>query len=113
MTRALLSVLMCLMLVVTSHSIGHARGADRAVDQMVLCIGSDAVTVYIDADGQPTTAPHVCADCMLHGLDVVLGGGARLAAAPVFAHHDAPAAALSVPAPRYFGALARAPPVSV
>jgi DNA-binding IclR family transcriptional regulator len=50
---------------------------------------------------------------MLHGLDVVLGGGARLAAAPVFAHHGTLVAALSVPAPRYFGALARAPPVSV
>ena len=113
MIRAVLSLLLSLMLVVTSHSIGHARGADRAVDQMVICIGADALIVYIDADGQPTTAPHVCADCMLHGLDGDLVATGSLAACPVFSHHIAVASPLAVPVRPFARAMARAPPFFV
>lgn len=50
----------------TSHSAAVARGATQAVDQMVICSGTTVAVVFIDADGQPTTAPHLCPDCALH-----------------------------------------------
>jgi hypothetical protein len=31
---------------------------------MVICTGAGPVTVYTDANGQPTSAPHVCPDCL-------------------------------------------------
>jgi len=72
MRRAVLSILLSLVLVVTSHSAAMARGGSDAVDRMVICTGHTAVVVYIGADGQPTTAPHLCPDCALHLLAAVL-----------------------------------------
>lgn len=68
MLRVLSSVLLSLVLVVTSHSAAMARGAPHAVDQMVICVGAAAVVVYVDDEGQPVEAPHLCPDCALHLL---------------------------------------------
>ena len=68
MMRAVLSCLMSLLLVVTSHSMATARYADPAVDQMVICAGNGTVLIHIDAEGEPTQAPHLCPDCALHVL---------------------------------------------
>ncbi|WP_299732079.1 hypothetical protein [uncultured Tateyamaria sp.] len=87
MIARLLSLMLCLMLVLTSHSAGAARGADRAVGQMVICAGTDTVVIYVGADGTPTHAPHQCPDCALHGLDMLALDSAAPGAAPVFAHH--------------------------
>ena len=70
MLRTVLSLMLSLLLVVTSHSAGYARGAERAVDQMVICVGVQSVVVYVDTEGQPTSAPHFCPDCALHALAV-------------------------------------------
>ena len=42
-----------------------ARGASAATGQMVICTGTGPVVVYIDDEGQPTAAPHICPDCVL------------------------------------------------
>ncbi|MEP5731756.1 MAG: hypothetical protein ABJL67_20540 [Sulfitobacter sp.] len=62
------------VLVVTSQAMAVARGSSAAAGQSVLCIGSQAVTVYVDAQGQPTDAPRFCPDCVL-SLANVSGGG--------------------------------------
>ncbi|WP_299374980.1 hypothetical protein [uncultured Tateyamaria sp.] len=72
MTQALQSILLSVMLVMSSIGFATARGADPAVDRMVICIGASAQVVYIDAEGRPTAAPHLCPDCTLHALDAVL-----------------------------------------
>ena len=63
--RSFAAAALCLLLVLTSQSMAVARGASAATGQMVLCIGSTTQTVYVDAEGQPTTAPHLCPDCIL------------------------------------------------
>ena len=72
MTRALMSTLLSIMLVISCHGFAMARGSDPAVDRMVICIGATAQVVYVDADGRPTAAPHLCPDCTLHTFDAVL-----------------------------------------
>lgn len=42
-----------------------ARGAAAATGQMVICTSDGLATVYVDAQGAPTGAPHICPDCML------------------------------------------------
>ncbi|MEM9968882.1 MAG: hypothetical protein AAF755_12395 [Pseudomonadota bacterium] len=39
-----------------------ARGASAAVDSVTLCTGNGIMTVYVDAEGQPTPLPHICPD---------------------------------------------------
>ncbi|APX13616.1 hypothetical protein [Tateyamaria omphalii] len=113
MKRALYAIFLSLVLVVTSQSAAMARGSATAVDQIVICSGSTVVTVFVDSDGQPTTAPHLCPDCALHLLAAVippaavatpLFRGTTYVARPAGAAHDGNA----VPSPS-----ARAPPVSV
>lgn len=106
----LFSVMLCLVLVVTSQSAGAARGAERAVGQMVICAGTGTVVIYAGADGAPTQVPHQCPDCTLHGLDILAQADPALGAVPVFAHHEglAPVAVSGTPVPGH--AQARAPP---
>ena len=68
MVRALLSLSLSLVLLVTSQSAAVARGAPHAVDQILICSGTSVITVFVDADGQPTEATHLCPDCALHLL---------------------------------------------
>lgn len=71
MIRGIVSILLSLVLIATSHSAAIARGAPQAVDQMVICSGTTVIVVFVDADGQPATAPHLCPDCALHLFAVV------------------------------------------
>mmetsp|Transcript_32491 Transcript_32491/g.62592 ORF Transcript_32491/g.62592 Transcript_32491/m.62592 type:complete len:81 (+) Transcript_32491:107-349(+) len=66
MIRALLSITLSLVLVLTSHSAGMAKASPAAVDQMVICTGLGTTVIYTDADGRPTTTPHLCPDCVVH-----------------------------------------------
>lgn len=54
------------MVALTSQAMAVARGSADATGQMVICIGAETVTVYTDADGAPTQAPHLCPDCVIH-----------------------------------------------
>lgn len=60
-----------MLLVVTSSSMAVARGAVGPSGQMVLCTGGGVVTVFVDADGEPTGPPHYCPDCALSLLMAV------------------------------------------
>ncbi len=68
MTRAVrpfFAILLALMLVSTGIVMSAIRGAAAATGQMEICIGDTVQTVFTDADGQPTSAPHICPDCLL------------------------------------------------
>lgn len=64
--KPLFGALLCLMLVVTGQAMASQRGAAAATGQMVICIGLETVTVYVDDEGNPVSAPHMCPDCILH-----------------------------------------------
>jgi len=96
MMRVLTPLLLALMLALTSQSMAVARGASAAAGQIVLCTGSGPMAVFVDAEGQPTGAPHICPDATLHVLvegalpdfsapDRILRflGGQQFAATPV------------------------------
>lgn len=59
------AVFMMLLLVLTAQSAAVARTMPDATGKMVLCTGSGPVMVYMDAEGNPTGAPHICPDCAL------------------------------------------------
>ena len=62
----ILSILLALMLALTGQSMAVARGASAATGQMVLCTGSGPVAIYVDTQGKPTSAPHICPDSALN-----------------------------------------------
>ncbi|MFC6584970.1 hypothetical protein [Sulfitobacter aestuariivivens] len=68
MMRHLTTLLLALMLAITSQSMAVARGASAASGQMVICTGTGPVAVFVDAQGQPTQAPHLCPDATLQVL---------------------------------------------
>ncbi|MGC1503033.1 MAG: hypothetical protein WA782_02730 [Sulfitobacter sp.] len=113
MTRSLTSLLLAFLLAVTSQSMAVARGAAAATGQMVICHGSGTMTVYTDAEGAPTMAPHICPECV---------AGIAFSAPPTVA--KAPSRIISVQLPRFaavqmraaairFGPPVRGPPLSV
>ena len=86
LTRAFVLVL-TLILVATGHSAASMRGMSDATGQMVICTGTGPEVVYIDENGQPTSPPHTCPECVLNllvameppapfGLPFVAGGQA-------------------------------------
>ncbi|MEX0367623.1 MAG: hypothetical protein AB3N22_16250 [Ruegeria sp.] len=105
-----MSLLLSCVLTLTGYSTATARAAAPAVDQVVICIGAQAVLVHVDADGQPTRAPHLCPDCALHLLGVTTSHGA--APVPVaFSAVSYPHGSAHRPGTSGFVfALARAPP---
>lgn len=111
--RLTLSLVLVFMLALTSQTMALARGAAAPVGHMVLCIGSGSVTVYTDAQGQPTEAPHFCPDC---AVGAVLLPTAQHVAVPVrVVLLEAPCtlSALCGPLPRGFVPQTRAPPLFV
>ena len=109
--RCFLPYALSLLLVLTGQGVAASRGVDRVVGQMVLCTGNGPVVVYVDAEGQPTGAPHYCPDYALSLLGAVHDAPAQVPAAPSRA---LPAPVLEMPdliaapLPRH---PARAPPV--
>ncbi len=79
LNRSIIAVLLALVLGLTSQSMAVARGASAATGQMVLCTGTGPVAVYLDAEGQPTAAPHICPDA---ALNILVDGPVTLLDAP-------------------------------
>lgn len=105
--------MLALMLALTSQSMAVARGASAATGQMVLCTGTGPVAVYMDADGQPTSAPHICPDS---ALNVVVAEPASHVVAPariVQFHLSTAVIARRAPASHHPAPPSRAPPVTV
>lgn len=67
--RISLALVLALVVTLTGHASASAQGARDATGQIVICSGTGPVTLYLDADGQPTKAPHFCPDCVMHLLD--------------------------------------------
>lgn len=103
---------LALILVLTAQSMAVARGAAAAVGQMELCVGQGVVQVPIDADGNPTTAPHVCPDCAFAGLQAIPQPPAELprslGIAKLYWHEPGGLLRTGAQKPAY---LSRAPPV--
>lgn len=59
-----LALMLSLLFALTGQSMASVRGMSAATGQMVLCVGSGSVTVYTDKAGQPTSAPHICPECL-------------------------------------------------
>lgn len=62
MIRPLVLVLTLLSLTVTGVGGAWARGQAPAVGTVELCLGLSAVTVSVDASGQPVAPPHLCGE---------------------------------------------------
>lgn len=74
MTRLLrpyLAFFLVATLALTGQSMAVARGMAAPSGEMVLCIGGGPVVVPVDADGNPTSEPHYCPDCVMSLMDVV------------------------------------------
>lgn len=64
MSRICAALLMALV-IVTAQGAAHARGMADPAGKMVICTGTGPVMVYMDEDGQPTQAPHLCPEFAL------------------------------------------------
>ena len=63
--RSLSALLLSLVLALASVSMAVARGQMPMGATMTLCSQGQAVTVTLDANGNPiTTPPHFCPDCL-------------------------------------------------
>lgn len=63
--RTYLAIALALMLALTGQSMAVARAASGPAGEMVLCTGTGPALVYVDENGAPTGAPHICPDCAL------------------------------------------------
>lgn len=63
--------MLAMVVTLTGHASASVKGSRDAAGQMVICSGSGPVAIYVDAEGQPTQAPHYCPDCVMHLLDAV------------------------------------------
>ena len=70
--RSYLAVMLSLMLVQTGSAMAQARMMNPATGEMVLCTGNGPVAVPVDAQGQPTGKSHVCPDCALAVVAVLI-----------------------------------------
>jgi len=77
-----LPFVLSLLVILTGQGVAASRGMDRAVGHMVLCTGSGPVVVYMDAEGQPTRAPHFCPDYALTLLGALAVAAPELPRAP-------------------------------
>ena len=111
--RSSLAIALCLLLGITGQAMAYARGTAPATDQAVICFGHILKTVYLDAEGQPTTPPQLCGDCanLLTGLPGVhLPQGQPEPVSETLAPVFAPLSILAT-APQDYAA--RAPPLAV
>lgn len=65
MTRisTLWAIVLSFALIFAGQGMAFARTQAPADGQMVLCTGHGSFVVYVDEDGQPTSAPQLCTDC--------------------------------------------------
>lgn len=100
-----------LLVILTGQGFAASRGIDHVAGQVVLCTGGGPVVVYVDAEGQPTRAPHYCPDFALNLLGAIHEAPTAVPSAP---SNALPAPLLqsqdliAAPLPRH---PARAPPI--
>jgi hypothetical protein len=99
-----------LAMVLTAITVGHARGQAPVAGQMVLCVGTQIVTVSVDADGQPVTVTHACPDGIMALAGPLVPPVALVVPGAVGQSLIYPVGRLSVPSLRLIEDRARAPP---
>jgi hypothetical protein len=108
--RPILALCLCALMALTSQTMAVARGAPASAGTMVLCTGTEPVTVLVDAEGKPTGAVHICPDCALglfHALVIGPHDMPRLATATALDPFE-PALEIAIATRAAF--MARAPP---
>lgn len=68
-TRQVILASLAAIIVMTSVALGMARGQPGPAGAMVICAGTGAVVVPVDADGNPAGPRHYCPDCALSLLE--------------------------------------------
>lgn len=62
--RSLHALIAAALLALGVIGTGLAHGQNPAAGMAVLCIDTVAVSVAVDAQGQPVEPPHICPDCL-------------------------------------------------
>lgn len=88
--RRLAALLLVLLVATSAQGVAAARGMPAASGRVELCTGTGPAMVYVDAQGAPTAAPHLCPDW---------SAGLLAAVMPPFAGPVVPAAEGSGPVP--------------
>jgi hypothetical protein len=112
--RRCIAGLIALVMLVTSGAMAVARGqAYDATGAVIICTGHGVIVAWVDDEGQPVEAPHLCPDCVLASVDPVPVMATRRADTQMATalHWPRPAQVVPLSAPR--GIQARAPPVRV
>lgn len=99
-----------LAMVLTALTVGHARGQAPVAGQIVLCVGTQIVTVSVDANGQPVTMTHACPDGIMALAGPLVPPVALIVPGTVARSQVHPVVSLSVPSLCLIEDRARAPP---
>ena len=111
--RIYLAMMLSLLLVLTGQSVAESRGIGMAQGQMEICTGTGPVMIYVDAQGQPTKAPHYCPDYALTLLSALAVADITAPYAPSVVAMQAVTGRAQVLTAVVFRALARAPPILI
>ncbi|MFW8594585.1 hypothetical protein [Cribrihabitans neustonicus] len=79
LSRAYFGLLLALTAALAAHGAAAAQGGGMAAQQMVICTGNGAVTLYVDSEGRQVPPPHPCPDCVMQPLDALAVYPAQLA----------------------------------
>ncbi len=69
--RLILALFLTCCIAATSSAAAARLGMQDAQGQLVICTGDGVVTLYLDAQGEPTAAPHSCPDCLVPSLEAL------------------------------------------
>ncbi|MGH1466364.1 MAG: hypothetical protein ACRBBQ_13485 [Cognatishimia sp.] len=111
--RLYISWLLMAAFVLTGNSMALARGMHAATGFIELCTGSSAVTVAVDAQGEPIEPVHICPECSLVALDNVEAAPVELLPVLRFSERLIWKSATSLYSSVAFSLHARGPPVLV
>lgn len=111
--RPLIGFVFCLMLALTGQAMAFARAQAPAEGRVLLCTGHGSFILYVDEEGQPTSPPQLCVDC-LHLL-LADPAGPTLLASRQPASEPAQTSPIAEPFTRslFYFYTARAPPLFV
>lgn len=110
--RLCTGLLLALSLALTGFGTGFARAQAPAVGEIVLCRGLTTVTLPVDAEGQPTAAPHLCPDAVMALFAELAAAKVPAAPLPVWTRGPVRPAGTALTGRERAVARARGPPLS-
>ena len=69
--RAVLVLFLVSALSLTGQTMAAAKGANDPAGRLIICQGMAVTLIYVDAEGQPTEAPHFCPECLAAWLTAI------------------------------------------